>query len=379
MKESDMTLEIREVKDRKDLRTFIYLPEKLHADHPKWVPPIYVDDWNYFNEDKNKAFGYCDTLLLLAFRGPECVGRVMGIINARYNEHRNEKTARFGFLETREDPEIVHTLLGRIEAWARAKGMTRVVGPYGFSDQDPEGFMIEGFEHGVTIASYYNFEWMPKLVEAEGYGKDIDYFVYKIDIPKKMPEFYTKIYERAQKKGNFEVVDFTSKKQLKPWIRPILSLMNECCMQNNIYGYAPLDEKEMDDLAKKYMPVLDPRFIKIVRKDGEAVAFVIGMPDMTAGIRKARGRLFPFGILYILRAAKKTKQLDLMLGAVKDKYRGMGLDVMMGVRMIESALKAGYEVMDTHHEMETNVKVRAEMEKVGGKIYKKYRVFQKAL
>jgi len=150
-------------------------------------------------------------------------------------------------------------------------------------------------------------------------------------------------------------------------------------MQNNIYGYAPLDEKEMDDLAKKYMPVLDPRFIKIVRKDGEAVAFVIGMPDMTAGIRKARGRLFPFGILYILRAAKRTKQLDLMLGAIKDKYRGMGLDVMMGVKMIESALKAGYEYMDTHHEMETNLKVRGEMEKVGGKIYKKYRVFQKAL
>jgi len=374
-----MTLEIREVKDRKDLRTFIYLPEKLHADHPKWVPPIYVDDWNYFNKDKNKAFGYCDTLFLLAFRGPECVGRVMGIINARYNEHRNEKTARFGFLETREDAEIVHGLLGRIEAWARAKGMTRVVGPYGFSDQDPEGFMIEGFEHGVTIASYYNFEWMPKLVEAEGYVKDIDYFVYKIDIPKEIPEFYKKIYERAQKKGNFEVVGFTSKKQLKPWIRPILSLMNECYMQNNIYGYAPLDEKEMDDLAKKYMPVLDPRFIKIVRKDGEAVAFVIGMPDMTAGIRKARGRLFPFGILYILRAAKKTKQLDLMLGAVKDKYRGMGLDVMMGVKMLGSALKAGYEYMDTHHEMETNLKVRGEMERMGGKIYKKYRVFQKAL
>lgn len=374
-----MSVDIREVQDKKDLRTFISLPEKVHADHPKWVHPILMDDWNYFRKDKNKAFAYCDTILLLAWRGAECVGRVMGIINNRYNEHRNEKTARFGFLETREDPETIHALLGRIEAWARGKGMTRVVGPYGFSDQDPEGFMIEGFEHGVTIASYYNFEWMPKFVEDAGYVKDIDYFVYKIDIPKEIPEFYKKIYERAQKKGNFEVVGFTSKKQLKSWIRPILSLMNECYMQNNIYGYAPLDEKEMDDLAKKYMPVLDPRFIKIVRKDGEAVAFVIAMPDMTAGIRKARGRLFPFGILYILRASKKTKQLDLMLGAVKDKYRGMGLDVMMGVKMLESALKAGYEYMDTHHEMETNAKVRGEMERMGGKIYKKYRVFQKAL
>ena len=374
-----MGLDMREVKDKKDLRAFIYLPEKLHKGHAKWVHPIYMDDWAYFNPKKNKAFGYCDTVLLLAWRDGKAVGRIMGIINNRYNEHRGERTARFGFLETAEEPETVRALLARIEDWAKAKGMTRVVGPYGFSDQDPEGFMIEGFEHGVTIASYYNFEWMPKLVEAAGYDKDIDYFVYKIDVPKEMPEFYKKIYERAQRRGEFEVLEFTSKKQFKPYIRPILNLMNECYMQNNIYGYAPLDEKEQDELARKYMPILDPRFIKAVRRDGEIVAFVIGMPDMTAGIRKARGRLFPFGLLYILRAAKKTKQLDLLLGAVKDKYRGVGLDVMMGVKMIESALKAGYEIMDTHHEMETNVKVRGEMERVGGKIYKKYRVFQKAL
>jgi hypothetical protein len=113
-------------------------------------------------------------------------------------------------------------------------------------------------------------------------------------------------------------------------------------------------------------------------KDSEVLAFIIAMPDMTEGIRKARGRLLPFGFIHVLRAAKKTKQLDLLLGPSRT-YRGMGLDVMMGVKMIESALKAGYEYMDTHHEMETNVKVRAEMERVGGKIYKKYRVFQKAL
>ena len=375
-----MAIEIREVSGKKDLRTFIYLPEKLHATHPKWVHPIFADDWAYFNPKKNKAFAYCDAILLLARRsGGGDVGRIMGIINRRFNEFRNEKTARFGFLETEKDPEVVRALLGRVEDWARAKGMTKIVGPYGFSDQDPEGFMIEGFEYGVTLASYYNFDWMPKLVEDAGYVKDIDYFVYKIDIPKEMPEFYRRIYERAQKKGGFEVLEFKTKKEMRPYIRPILNLMNETYMQNNIYGYAPLDEKEQDELAKKYMPILDPRFIKVVRKDGEVVAFVIGMPDMTAGIRKARGRLFPFGILHVLRAAKRTKQLDLMLGAVKDKYRGMGLDVMMGVKEIESALKAGYEIMDTHHEMETNVKVRGEMERVGGKIYKIYRIFQKAL
>jgi predicted GNAT family acetyltransferase len=116
-----------------------------------------------------------------------------------------------------------------------------------------------------------------------------------------------------------------------------------------------------------------------VTKDGELVAFVIGMPDMSEGVQKAKGRLFPFGFLKVLRSAKTTKQLDLLLGAIKDKCRGMGLDVMMGYKMIQSAQDAGYEFMDTHHEMETNVKVRAEMERMGGTIYKKFRVYQKTL
>ena len=374
-----MAVEIREAQSRKDLKTFIYLPEKIHAGHANWVHPIYMDDWKFFDKTKNKAFAYCDTIMFLATRGEQCVGRVMGIINHRYNEHRSEKTARFGYLEAYEDQETVHALLARIEDWARAKGMTRVVGPYGFSDQDPEGFLIEGFDHRATIATYYNFEWMPKLVENEGYAKDIDYFVYKLEVPKEMPEFYKRIFERAEKKGTFEIIEFKNKKQLKPWIRPIFSLMNETYMQNNIYGYAPLDEKEMDDLAKRYLPVVNPRFIKVVAKDGEPAAFIIGMPDMSEGIQKAKGKLFPLGFIKILRAAKKTKQLDLLLGAIREKYRGMGLDVLMGVKMIQSALEAGYEVMDTHHEMETNVKVRAEMERMGGKIYKKFRVLQKAL
>lgn len=374
-----MAIDVREVRTRRDLKTFIFLPEKIHRGQKNWVPPIYMDEWKYFDPKKNKAFGYCQTILLLAFRDGRAVGRVMGIINTRYNEHRNEKLGRFGFLETWEDQEAVHALLSRVEEWARGLGMTKIVGPYGFSDQDPEGFLIEGFEHRATIATYYNYEWLPRLVENEGYTKDIDYMVYKVDVPKQLPEFYNKIFERTARKGIFKVVEFRKRRELKPWVRPILSLMNECYTGSDIYGFAPLDEEEMDDLAKRYIPVLDPRFIKVITKDGEPVAFVIGIPDMSAGIQKARGRLFPFGFIHILRAARKTKQLDLLLGAVKEKHRGQGIDVYMGLPMIRSAQEAGMEIMDSHHEMETNLRVRAEMERMGGQVYKRFRVFQKTL
>jgi len=374
-----MAIDIREVKTRRDLKAFIYLPERIHAGHKNWVHPIFMDDRKYFDKAKNKAFGYCDTTLLLACRDGRPVGRIMGIINHRFNEHRNERTARFGYFEVYEDKEAFAALLRAVEDWARAKGMTKIVGPYGFSDQDPEGFLIEGFEHHATIATYYNFEWMPKFLEEDGYAKDIDWFVYKIAVPKEPPEFYKKIFERLMKRGTYELLEFKSRKEIKPWIRPVLSLMNECYMAGNIYGFAPLEEKEMDDLAKRYLPLLDPRFVKVVKKGDEVLAFVIAMPDMSEGIRKARGRLLPFGIFYILRAARKTKQLDLLLGAIKEPYRGQGLDVLMGTKIIIGAYEAGIEMMDTHHEMEANVKVRAEMERIGGVIYKKYRAFYKML
>ncbi len=374
-----MAIELREVASRQDLKTFIYLPEKIHAGHKNWVHPLFTDDWKYFDAKKNKAFGYCDTILLLAEKDGRTVGRVMGIINHRYNEHRNERTARFGYLETIEDREVFRAVLGRVEAWARDKGMTKIVGPYGFSDQDPEGFLIEGFEHRATIATYYNFEWMPRWLEEEGYAKDNDWFVYKLVVPKEPPELYRKIYERAMKRGTYEILEFKSRREIKPWVRPILALMNECYMAGNIYGFAPLEEQEMDDLARRFLPILDPRFVKAIRKDGEVVAFIIAMPDMTEGIVKARGRLFPFGFFHVLRAARKTKQLDLLLGAVKERFRGQGLDVLMGIKVLIAAYEAGMEKIDTHHEMESNVKVRAEMEKMGGQVYKKFRAFYKML
>lgn len=376
-----MAVEIREIAPQKgkDLKTFILLPEKIHAGHANWVHPLVTDDWKYFNPKKNKAFSYCDTTLVVAWKDGRPAGRIMGIVNKRYNEYRHEQTARFGYFETYEDKEVFRALLRYVEDWARAKGMTKMVGPYGFSDQDPEGWLIEGFDHRATFATYYNFEWMPQWLEAEGYTKDNDWFVYKLDVPKEIPEFYKRIFERNMKRGTYQIIEFKKRKEIRPWIHKVLGLMNETYTAGNIYGYAPLDEQEMDELANRFLPFLDPRFVKVVTKNGEVLSFMVAMPDMSEGIRKARGRLFPFGFIHVLRAAKKTKQLDLLLGAVKEAFRGQGLDVLMGVKFLESASKAGMETMDSHHEMESNVKVRAEMERMGGTIYKKFRAFQKPL
>ena len=133
-----MELEIRIVSTRRDLHKFIHLPEKIHAEHPGWVPPIYLDDWNFFNPRKNKSFEYCDTVLTIALKQGRCVGRIMGIINHKYNESHGENDARFCFMETWNDQEVYHQLIGFIEDWARKKGKDKLVGPLAFSDKDPQ-------------------------------------------------------------------------------------------------------------------------------------------------------------------------------------------------------------------------------------------------
>lgn len=255
--------------------------------------------------------------------------------------------------------------------------MKKIVGPLGFSDQDPEGFLTEGFEFIPTLSTYYNYPCMIQLLEHEGYQKEVDYIVNKVDVPEKMPLFYQKIYQRLTRHDNFKLTEFSNRKEIKAYIKPIFLLMNECF--SGLYGFIPLDTSEMMDLAKKFMPIIDPRFVKIIIKDHEVIGFIIGVPNMNEGIRQSKGHLFPLGIYYILRSAKKVRQLDLLLGGVKEKYRGLGLDVLLGLKTIESAQKAGYTIIDSHHELESNLKMRAEMERMGGKPYKRFRIFQKKL
>ena len=373
---ADVSLTISPVTSRRDLRRFIYLPEEIHRDHPRWMPPLYWDEWQYYNPKKNLAFRYSDATMALAWQDGACVGRVMGIINHRHNEKMGERTGRFSCLESPDDQAVCHALLGYVEDWARGKGMTKIVGPMGFSDQDPEGFMIEGFDQEPTIVTYYNFAFIPRLLEAEGYAKEVDYFVYRVPMLNGVPPLMQKVAERVERRG-FREVGLTSKRQAKRYILPVLQLMNETFV--GVYGYSPLDEEELRLLAKKFLPLLDVRFVKIVEKDGDVVGFMIGIPDMHEGITKARGRLFPFGFLHILRSAKRTKQLDLLLGGIKEELRGRGIDMLMGREMLRSAIAAGFECFDSHHELESNTRVRAEMERWGGEVYKKYRIYQKAL
>ncbi len=373
-----MSVRIREVHTKKEKKLFIYFPEKLYEKrYPQWVHPIYQSEKEFFDPGKNSAWGYSEGVLFLAWREGKVVGRIMALINHKVNKFQAENSARFGFFDSVDDQEVASALLAAAEDWARSKGCNRIVGPLGFTDLDPEGMLVEGHEHRISIATWWHPPYASRLVEAAGYKKETDWVTYLVDLRDPLPPVYSKIAQRLLSRTDYRLKEFKKRAEFKPFIAPIFRLINEA--YRNLYGFSPLNEEEIGKVAADYIPLLDPRFVKVVLLNGEVLGFAIGIPDMTSGIRAARGRLFPFGIFKILTARRRSKRLDMLLGAIKEEHRGKGLDVLMANALCASARQAGMTHLDSHHELELNLRMRAEMEKAGGRIYKRHRIYCKEL
>jgi hypothetical protein len=301
----------------------------------------------------------------------------MGIVNRRYNEIHNEQHGRFCFLESYDDKDIVNALLIKVEEWAGEKGMIKLVGPLGFSDKDPQGFQIEGFEYPKFIVCPTNDKYLPEMIERAGYVKNRDLVNYLAKVPDELPEIYTKILSRVSVNDGYRLVEFTTKRELKKYIIPVLELMNQTFAE--IYGFVPLDDQEKKEIASRYMMILNPKFIKVVESSEGVVGFAVGIPDISDAVRRSGGKLLPFGILRILRDLKRSKKLLMLLGGVKKSYRGKGIDVLMAVKMIQACMINKMELIDLHVVLEDNTRMRAECERIGGKVIKKFRIYQKDL
>lgn len=371
-------INLKEVVSKKDLKRFIHLPFEIHKNHKAWLPPLISDEWKVFDKSKNHSFEHCDTILLLAEKDQNVVGRIMGIINHNYNTGHNEKNARFCFAECYDEAEVYDVLIHAVEKWTRDKGMEKLVGPLGFSDKDPQGYLIEGFDDPMSVmVTNCSLPYMVDFTERNGYKKKLDLFQYRSSLPETIPEFYTKVAERVKTRG-FKILEFNKSKNIRPFIKPVFDLINEAYV--DIYGFAPLQEIEAKEFSERFLPLLNPEYIKLVTdKNDKLVAFVIAMPDISEGFRKANGRLFPIGFIHLLRSFKKATQLNLLLGCVKDNIRNSGLDALMAVSLFASAKKGHLSILDSHVIMEENIQMRAVMERLDATIYKKYRIFEKEL
>jgi membrane-associated phospholipid phosphatase len=376
---TDSKIIVREVKSYDDLSDFIRLPSMLHKNHDSWTPSLMLDEWKLFDPEKNPAFGHCSTIRLVAFRDDEPVGRITGIIHHYYNKQQSEKNARFAFLEVPDDYAVYCSLMHSVESWATEKGCTGLVGPFGFSDKDPQGFVIEGFEQPAVMFTNGNFSFLPKMTEQYGFQQFKRLVQYKLPINEQIIDQLTPFAQRALRNGKLVAKEFTRTRDIKPYVNTVFELINNT--YSNIYGFSEVTKQEADDFANRFLPLLDPRLIKMVfDESGTLAAFVVAMPNLAPGLKKSGGKLLPFGWFHLFVASKKSTELVLLLGAIREDLRNRGADAIMGEQLIRSAIKLGFKNIDSHLILEENMKMRREIERLKDfSLYKRYSIYYKAL
>jgi len=375
-----MSVEIREVEKKKELKTFVKLPFGIYKGNDYWVPQLTRFEMEVFDNKKNPAYESAETRLFLAYKDGKPVGRIAGIISHAANNKYNKKNLRFGWFDTIADYEVAKALFDAVEAWGKELGMETITGPHGFTDLDQEGMLIEGFDQLPTIAVYYNHPYYNELVEKYGFEKEIDYLEYKAKPPVEegMPPKLLRLGERIKERSGIKILKFKNKKALLNRAEEIFRVLDEAFEE--IYGAVPLSEKQIRYYVNQYFPFVDKDLIQVAANEkDEIVGFMISLPSLSRAFQKAKGRLLPFGWLYILRALKKFEILDFYLAGIKKEYRGQGIDLLMVLEMAESIFKKGIIYCESNPELETNKKIQAQWKYYNPTLHKRRRIYRKKI
>lgn len=376
-----MSVEIRKVQTKEELKEFIHFANNLYKGDEYYAPSLISDDYNTFDPKKNGAFDFCQAQMFLAYKEGTVAGRVMAIINNRANETWKVKQVRYGWIDFINDEEVAKALLDAVAAWGKERGMTDIAGPLGFTDFDPEGMLVEGFERVATMIGIYNYPYYPQILEKLGYTKETDWMEYRITIPDELPERYYKYADIVIAKNKLNVRKVTRRMINKEnYGRKFFKLINETYYK--LYGFSLLSDKQIDAYTKLYLGLLDTRMVSFIENEkGELVAAGVTMPDLTAALQKCGGKLFPFGWFHLLKAIfwKPCDTLDMLLVGVREDYRGKGLNAVLVTDLYPRLKAMGFKYAETTAELETNDSIQAMWKYFEREQHKRRRVYAKKI
>jgi GNAT superfamily N-acetyltransferase len=381
------SVEIRKVNTKKDLDAFIQFHYDLYRGNEYDAPNLYSDELHTLSKDRNAAFEFCEAEYFLAIRDNRVVGRVAGIINHRANERWQRNTVRFGWIDFIDDTDVSKALLEAVANWGRTKGMTEIVGPLGFTDMDPEGMLIEGFDQLGTMATIYNYDYYPRHMEQlGGWTKDNDYVEFKLTVPETVPEKYKKVAEMVMKRYNLHPMH-PKRKQVfgkEQYGRKVLDVVNKTF--GNLYGYSQMTEAQIDEYLKMYFPMLDMNLLCLLEDwntpNHDVIGVGISISSMTRALQKCRnGRLWPFGWWHCLMALKfrKAECVDLMLVGILPEYQKKGANALLFYDLIPWYQKYGFKWGETNVEMESNNQVQSQWGPLNPVNHKRRRCYIKKL
>jgi hypothetical protein len=376
------SVSIRPVRTRRELKRFVKVPFRLHRESEQWVPPLVFERMQFLNRKKNPWFEHGEAEFFLAERGGEAVGRISAHLDRRWDEFQGGKDAMFGFFDAAEDPEVVRALFDAATEWAVARGRERLLGPMDFTTNDEIGILIEGFERQPMILEPWHPPYYQRLIEAEGFGKAMDVLMWELRMGelKEGEKVDPSIHEAAEKALHDEGITIRNmrKRDMAGEVRRFMDVYNEAWGDN--WGFVPITDAEVEFQAKNLKQVLDEEWTFMAEKDGEVVGAALTLPDINQVMAGLNGRLLPFGWAKFLLGKRKIDRLRVFALGVKHDYRHTGVAAGLYLEHIKmAALPDKIHWGEMGWILETNKPMNRAMEGMGGKIVKKYRLYERPL
>ena len=376
-----MSIIIKTVTTRKDLKTFVRFANNLYKGNKYYVPCMPLDDMNTLDPKKNAAFEFCKAECYLAYKNDVLVGRVAAIINYKANQAWKVNQVRFGWFDFIDDIEVSAALLDAVIAFGKAHGMTQIVGPLGFTDFDPEGMLVEGFDRISTMALIYNHPYYPEHMKKLGYVKETGWFEYRITIPETVPERHMTLASMLLERYNLKVRKLTRRQIRKEnYGQKLFRLINQTyCV---LYGFSLLSEKQIDQFVGVYLSLIDARMLTFIEdENGDLIGAGISMPSLAAALQKCNGEIFPFGWWHLLKAMflKRSDTVELLLIGVRPDYQKRGIPTLLFCDLIKTYNELGFRYAETNACLESNTNVRALWSQFENEQHKKRWVFGKEI
>lgn len=375
-----LTIETVDTENKEQVKQFVELPYRLYKDCPQWVPPLYVDSYLPLNRKKHPFFEHSEADFFLAVRDGKFVGRICAANNKPFNEYHQTKKAHFYAFDAIHDLDVARALFDAVMIWAKERALGMLIGPKGLSPFDGYGILIEGFDHRQMMTMMnYNYAYYPTLMEALGFEKEVDFVSCYLPAHSfKIPERVENIAKRVMERGGLRVKKFKNKRELIQWAPRIGAAYNKAFIHN--WEYYPFSAGDIQYAVDNIFLIADPRLIKIILHGDEIVGFLFAFPDVSAALQRAKGRLFPFGLVDLLLEMRRTKTISGNGMGILPEYQGTGGNALLYYEMGKTVFGFNqFEHVEMTQVAETTRQMRADLKNLSGVEYKNHRVYRKVL
>ena len=371
-----MSITTHEVSSRKELKQFVKFPFKLFAGCKYWVPPLIKGEMDTLRKDVNPSFDYCEARYWLAYKDGEIAGRIAGIINQRSIDKWGQRLIRVGWVDFVDDMEVSGALFGAVENWAREMEMKGTHGPLGFTDMDFEGLLVEGFDKLPTMNNIYNYPYYVDHFEKHGFTKVEDWIQYKFNASQPIPEKVQRINALIQEKYSLRVLKFASSKEILPRAKEVFEALNVSF--DGLYGFVALTDREIDYYVKQYFSFIDPEYVCFIADASDKIiGFGISIPSLSKALQKAKGRLFPFGFIHLLRALRNNDSIDLYLNGVLPEWQNKGVHSLYYSEMNKSYIRHNIKTAISNPQLESNTNAISAWKSYEKELYIRRRCYKK--